>query len=127
MRSLLPLVLVVVLGLVSRGAAEDSATLRVYHAARPGSLAEAQRRLAAGDAEVRDAVNTLVKEADALLDVPPPTVTAKRLTAPSGDPHDYASLAPYYWPNRSAADGLPYIRRDGRRNPESDDQQFTEG
>jgi hypothetical protein len=48
------------------------------------------------------------------------------LPAPSGDPHDYASLAPYYWPNRSAADGLPYIRRDGRRNPESDDQQFTD-
>lgn len=126
MSRLVLLVLVATLGVGPEGLAEDPAAARVYHAARPGSLVEAQRRLATGDREIRDAVDTLINEADALLDVPPPTVTAKRLPAPSGDPHDYASLAPYYWPDHSAADGLPYIRRDGRRNPESDDPQFTD-
>jgi hypothetical protein len=126
MSRLVLLVLVATLGVGPEGLAEDPAAARVYHAARPGSLVEAQRRLAAGDREIRDAVDTLINEADALLDVPPPTVTAKRLPAPSGDPHDYASLAPYYWPDHAAADGLPYIRRDGRRNPESDDPQFTD-
>lgn len=121
-----PLVLVAALGLGPLAAAADEAAARVYYSARPSSLLEAQRRLAAGDRDIRDAVDTLTKEADALLDVPPPTVTAKRLPAPSGDPHDYASLAPYYWPDHSAADGLPYVRRDGRRNPESDDPQFTD-
>ena len=126
MSRLVLLVLIATLGVGPEGLAEDPAAARVYHAARPGSLVEAQRRLATGDREIRDAVDTLINEADALLDVPPPTVTAKRLPAPSGDPHDYASLAPYYWPDHSAADGLPYIRRDGRRNPESDDPQFTD-
>jgi len=126
MTRLVLLVLVSALGIASRGWAEDPAAARVYHSARPGSLAEAKRRLATGDPEVRDAVDTLVEEADALLDVRPPTVTDKRWPAPSGDPHDYTSLAPYYWPNQSAADGLPYVRRDGRRNPEADDTQFTD-
>lgn len=38
---------------------------------------------------------------------------------PSGDKHDYLSLSPYWWPDSSKADGLPYIRRDGVTNPES--------
>ena len=37
---------------------------------------------------------------------------------PSGDIHDYLSLAPYRWPDPSKKDGLPYIGRDGRPNPE---------
>ena len=28
------------------------------------------------------------------------------------------SQAPYFWPNPNKPDGLPYIRRDGERNPE---------
>src|SRR5205823_4858471 len=33
------------------------------------------------------------------------------------DKHDFMSEAPYYWPNPEAPNGLPYIRRDGERNP----------
>jgi len=36
------------------------------------------------------------------------------------NPHDYFSLAPYFWPDPSKPDGLPYIHRDGVRNPEKD-------
>ena len=37
---------------------------------------------------------------------------------PSGDQHDYMSVGPYWWPDPNKDDGLPYIRRDGRVNPE---------
>ena len=43
----------------------------------------------------------------------------KTLTPPSGDKHDYMSFGPYWWPDPSKKDGLPYIRRDGEVNPES--------
>ncbi|TPX63424.1 mannuronate-specific alginate lyase [Spizellomyces sp. 'palustris'] len=49
------------------------------------------------------------------------TVTAKNKSqlAPSNNPHDYYSLARYFWPNNLTANGLPYVRIDGRLNPES--------
>jgi hypothetical protein len=40
------------------------------------------------------------------------------MTPPSGDKHDYMSQAPYFWADPSKPGGLPYIRRDGERNPE---------
>ncbi|CAG8638316.1 12911_t:CDS:2 [Gigaspora margarita] len=46
------------------------------------------------------------------------SVTLKPQLAPSNDPHDYMSLARYYWPNPNTKDGLPYISRDGHTNPE---------
>lgn len=39
---------------------------------------------------------------------------------PSGDRHDYSSLARYYWRNPDTEDGLPYVRHDGKPNPEMD-------
>jgi hypothetical protein len=30
------------------------------------------------------------------------------------------SMGPYWWPNPETPDGLPYVRRDGEKNPESD-------
>lgn len=46
------------------------------------------------------------------------SVTSKGVTPPSGDKHDYMSQAPYFWPDPTKKDGLPYIRKDGERNPE---------
>ena len=50
----------------------------------------------------------------------PFTVVSKQVTPPSGDKHDYMSQAPYWWPDPKSPNGLPYIRRDGERNPEID-------
>ena len=58
-------------------------------------------------------------EADEALKAGPFSVMNKKLTPPSGDKHDYMSLGPYWWPDPNKPDGLPYIRRDGRVNPES--------
>ncbi len=48
------------------------------------------------------------------------SVMDKQQIPPSGDRHDYMSQAPYWWADPSKTDGLPYIRRDGERNPELD-------
>lgn len=64
------------------------------------------------------AIKTLMKEADKAMNLTPPSVMDKSMTASSGDKHDYMSMGPYWWPDPSKPDGLPYIRKDGLRNPE---------
>ncbi len=84
------------------------------------ALAEARRRLRAGDETLQPAFKALLKDADKALLAPIVAVTDKHtLLPPSGDKHDYFSLSPYWWPDPSKPDGLPYIRRDGETNPES--------
>ena len=56
-------------------------------------------------------------QADAWLEHPDLSVTQFPSRAASGDPHDFYSEGPYWWPDPDKADGLPYIRRDGYRNP----------
>ena len=64
------------------------------------------------------AYGLLMKKAEALLNEKPVSVMEKQGIPPSGDKHDYMSIAPYWWPNPNSADGLPYIRKDGQVNPE---------
>ncbi len=49
-----------------------------------------------------------------------PTVTDRKIKAVSGNIHDYCSMGPYWWPNPNTENGLPYIRRDGEKNPETE-------
>jgi len=61
----------------------------------------------------------IITRADSALLKGPFSVTyTKTKLAPSNDAHDYLSQAPYWWPDSSKVNGEPYIRRDGRRNPE---------
>jgi hypothetical protein len=84
------------------------------------ALADARARVLANDPAVLPAYRRLLRDADKALGAPIVAVTDKRtLLPPSGDRHDYFSLSPYWWPDPSKADGLPYIRRDGETNPES--------
>lgn len=65
-----------------------------------------------------EALALLKADADRCLAMKPVSVTDKKTPPPSGDLHDYTSMAPYSWPNPKTADGLPYITRDGETNPE---------
>lgn len=65
-------------------------------------------------------VQDLVNEANALLEIAPYSVLQKKHIPPSGNMNDYYSIGVYWWPNPETADGLPYIRKDGKRNPEYD-------
>jgi len=62
--------------------------------------------------------NALIRNADKELNNDIIPVTEKSIIAISGDKHDYVSMGPYWWPDESKPDKLPYIRKDGQRNPE---------
>ncbi|MGH9969020.1 MAG: alginate lyase family protein [Pyrinomonadaceae bacterium] len=81
-------------------------------------LQSTKGRLLAGDKTLAAAITKLEQEAQKALTVGPFSVVSKDPTPPSGDKHDYMSQAPYFWPDPKSPNGLPYIRRDGERNPE---------
>ena len=84
------------------------------------SLDYSLQRIKSGDPAFTEAYQRLILDADQCLSDGPYTVTSKPKTPPSGDKHDYMSMGPYWWPNPDTPDGLPYIRKDGYRNPERD-------
>ena len=87
---------------------------------RADELVDAKNRIAQGDKTLLPAYRKLLSDADKALKSPLIAVTDKSsLLPPSGNRHDYFSLSPYWWPDPSKPDGLPYIRRDGQTNPES--------
>ena len=96
-------------------AAEPS---RPFFGARPGALEKA-KLAATTDEAAGKALKKLIADADKALAVTPPSVMQKTKVPPSGDKHDYMSIAPYFWPNPATKDGLPYVRKDGKVNPES--------
>ncbi len=92
---------------------------RPYFGAEPGALEKAKQALAAGDPVLVGALKKLKQDAEKALLVAPAAVTEKTKLPPSGDAHDYMSLAPYFWPDPAKPKGLPYLRKDGEVNPES--------
>jgi hypothetical protein len=84
----------------------------------PSLLSANKSRIAAGDESLQPALSALKSAARRALSEGPFSVVDKAIAPPSGDKHDYYSLAPYYWPNPDSADGLPYVERDGQVNPE---------
>lgn len=73
------------------------------------------------DPLVAAAIQGIIRDADKRLSSPVPAITDKTHVAPSGDIHDYFSMARYWWPNPKTPDHLPYIRQDGKVNPETED------
>src|SRR5689334_10807130 len=86
---------------------------------RGDNLARAKAGVLARDEKFKDAYDDLIRDANTALTVGPFTVTQKKRRPPSGDKHDYMSLAPYWWPDSTKPNGVPFIRRDGNVNPES--------
>ena len=77
-----------------------------------------RERIQKGNPELAPALAELEQDAKRELTAGPFSVMNKKAVPPSGDKHDYMSLAPYFWPNPNTSNGLPYINRDGQRNPE---------
>lgn len=71
-----------------------------------------------GDEQVRQYIESFEKAANKYIEMKPLSVTAKKILPPSKDVRDYMTLSPYWWPDSTQTDGLPYIRKDGERNPE---------
>ena len=87
-------------------------------------LAKSKQRIEKKDKEFAIAFDQLIGDAEHALMFKPVSVMSKKDLPPSGDKHDYMSIAPYWWPNPNTANGVPYIRRDGEVNPET--KNFTD-
>ncbi len=112
------------LGLLLVGASFATAadlSPRVFSAS-PGVLPKMKARLATNDTSLLPAFRKLTNDANRALNFVPLSVMEKPKTGASGDKHDYFSQAPYFWPDPTKTDGLPYLRKDGQRNPESGDE-----
>ena len=90
----------------------------------PEAMVKAKERYLARDPAVMPAVEKLLREADRAVTAPAEAVVLKKMPPPGGDMHDYWSLAPYWWPDKTRPGGLPYVRRDGKRNPEADTDKY---
>ncbi len=67
---------------------------------------------------VRIEQSRVVPAATAYLATPPVTITAFPAPRSAGGLHDFFSEGDYWWPD-PASPGGPYIRRDGRSNPDN--------
>lgn len=97
--------------------ASNSGSLRVF-LLNVEQLEANRQRIRGGDRSLDQALVRLKGEARNALAAGPFSVVSKSSTPPSGDKHDYMSRAPYFWPNPGTLNHLPYVRRDGERNPE---------
>lgn len=61
--------------------------------------------------------NIIINKADSIVSEKDVSISYKTVSV-SGDTHNYESIAPYWWPDTTKIDCLPYIRRDGITNPE---------
>ena len=104
-------------GRFSANLAAQEPVVFTFHAR---DLALVKERIAAADEPAREALATLVRKAERRLKEGTYSVVTNGRTPPSGDKHDYMSQAPYWWPDPKEKDGKPYIRRDGKVNPDSE-------
>lgn len=78
-------------------------------------LAKEKKQYGSGQAPAP--VRRLLADAEEALKRGPYSVVDKTSLPPSGKANDYWHPAPYWWPNPKTKNGLPYIRRDGKRVP----------
>jgi Alginate lyase len=81
-------------------------------------LAAVRAAIKKGDQDLEPAWEKLQRDAEKARAAGPFSIVNKVVSPPSGNKHDYLSQAPYFWPDPNKPKGLPYIRRDGERNPE---------
>jgi hypothetical protein len=82
------------------------------------SLAQTKKKIRAKDGSVVKAYEILMLDCKKMLKYGAHSVMDKKDIPPSGNKHDYMSIAPYWWPDSSKPGGVPYIRKDGLVNPE---------
>ena len=101
--------------------AQIQGSLSYVFAFNAKALAVNKTKIESDNSSAITAYKHLLKDADKALQYGPVSVMEKEIIPPSGDKHDYMSLAPYNWPDPSKPNGLPYIRKDGQTNPEVKD------
>ena len=84
---------------------------------KPERLVALKNSFKKGDSKTTELINNLLKTANSDLKRKPISVTAKKKIPTGGTLHDYMSMAPYFWPDSSKPNSLPYVNKDGQFNP----------
>lgn len=84
-------------------------------------LTKVKNSLKSGETNYSDVYKELTRRAKKLLSATPHSITEKSQVPPSGDKRDYLSMAAYWWPDEEKGGDAPYIRKDGEKNPETQD------
>jgi len=82
-------------------------------------LLKNQLQTKTASAEAQKQYRKLLKKADKILDQDNPTVIDKEIATPTKDKNDYLSISRYWWPDETKKKGLPWIRKDGDTNPDT--------
>jgi len=106
----------ILLGLIIIG--EVSAQLPKVLIMDATRLADVKKKWQQKDVAILRLTDSLLKLANGFLKMKPVSVMDKQFTPVSGNKHDYMSQAPYFWYDSTKPNGLPYMRKDGVRNPE---------
>ena len=86
--------------------------------ADPYSLSKMKELVRKNDPIMKDYLGTVINKSNSFLIEKPTSVMEKTQLPPSRNKHDFYSLAAYEWPNPDTPNGLPYVSRDGKVNPE---------
>ena len=84
----------------------------------PTALAKMKDLVRKNDSTMKDYLGTVINQSNSFLIEKSTSVMEKAQIPPSGNKHDFYSLAAYEWPNPDTHNGLPYVSRDGKVNPE---------
>jgi hypothetical protein len=82
------------------------------------------QQIKADPAARKTIIAPLLADAERALKQRPLSVMDKSGMPASGDKHDYYSLAPYWWPAPGKPGGKPYVRDDGKVNPERSGNEY---
>ncbi|CAH8283906.1 alginate lyase [Mariniflexile fucanivorans] len=84
-------------------------------------LYQVKQKIQDGTASERtlSAYKALISKANKLLSIENPTVMDKTIMPPTGNKHDYLSISRYWWPDPESPNGLPWSRKDGETNPDT--------
>lgn len=94
----------------------ETSSYTYYSEAR---LQNVKKLIAQNNPYYKEAYEILIDEANKDLSFKANPVTNKNILPPSGNKHDYLSIAPYWWPNPNTSNGLPWVRKDGQVNPQT--------
>ncbi|MBK1438357.1 alginate lyase family protein [Parapedobacter sp. ISTM3] len=106
------------------GAAYSRSTNNLYQQEYPtfsvdfNNLKENKRLLESNSSTMAEALEELKQVADASIKKPMRSVVEKIDIPGIEDKHNFVSMGPYWWPDPAKRNGLPYIRKDGKTNPE---------
>jgi hypothetical protein len=75
-------------------------------------------------AVMKETLESVIRVANGYLKSEPLSVMQKKIRLDGIDPHDYISMAIYYWPDPGKPGGKPYLSKDGQVNPEKDNDEM---